>query len=279
MTRWPPTAAVVPFLLAATLVLLPDFGTATPLQASAVEENRRAYPPDSSQHPIPAAVCSTDDTTELELSGVSRSLRHNGNDGEARFVLRSRQSRQTVLWSSVYVGEGVCLGFNPNTRRFLIGIVKEHGIGARLTQIVYLDAATRKVATSAFDKSGIEAFAAVPGPGGRFVALIGIKENDTALYVLDTEKDAIRKLGKAPLPPPLNQQERDTVKQHPEFKEGTWGWLSSFRDGYVQLDARIVVFRDAERLQVSYGDDTAYSRDGHRTVTIFDLAPDRSGRH
>jgi len=266
-------------LLAAALLLLRNSGTATPLQASAVEANRRAYPPDSSQRAIPPAVCAANDTTDLELGGVSRSLHHNGNDGEARFILRSRQSRQTVLWSAVYAGEGVCFGFNPRTRRYLIGLVREHGIGARLTRLMYLDAASRKVELSAFDKSGIEAFAAVPGPGGRFVALIGLEKNGTALYALDTEKDTIQKLGKAPFPPPLNQQERDTIKQHPEFKEGTWGWLSSFRDGYMQMDANIVVFRDAETLQASYGDDTPYGRDGHRRVTTFDLAADRSRRH
>ena len=60
-----------------------------------------------------------------------------------------------------------------------------------MTELFYLDESTLMVETSAFDKAEIEAFSAVPGPSGRFIALIGLHRNDIALYVLDTEKDTI----------------------------------------------------------------------------------------
>lgn len=257
-------------LLAAALWLWPASGGAQTRVPPDVETNRRDFPPDSSQHRILPSVCPTGTETVLELDGLSRSLRHNGNDGEAHLVLRDKKTRK-VLWSGTYVGEGICLGFNPHIRRYIFGIRQEHGIGSRLVETYYVGEIDRKAQASAFTKGAIEAFAAVPGPDRHYVAFIALEGNDTSLFVLDVEKDSLRKLGKAPLPPPLTPTERDYVKQHPDVLEGPWEWMASFRDGYMELDPGIVTFRGPATLDVSYGSDTARGRAAERTVATYDL--------
>ena len=258
------------YLLAAAIWLWPASGSAQARRSPDVETNRRDFPPDSSQHAIPPAVCSTGTDTVLELGGLSRSLHHDGNDGEAHLVLLNRRTGK-VLWSDTYVGEGICLGFNPRIRKYILGIRKQHGIGSRLVQVLYVGEIAGTVQVSAFTKRAIEAFAAVPGPDHHFVAFIGLEGNDTSLFALDVEKDSLRKLGDAPAPPPLTPTEREYVKIHPDVLEGPWEWMASFRDGYMGLDPGIVTFRGPETLDVSYGNDTAWARSGQRHVTTYDL--------
>ena len=50
----------------------------------------------------------------------------------------------------------------------------------------------------------------------------------------------------------------------------SFGWMGSFRESYLPLDAGIVTFRD-DTLAVSYGKDTAQARAKVRQVTRWDL--------
>lgn len=172
------------------------------------------------------------------------------------------------------MGEGICFGFNTRKRQYVAGIRKEHGIGARLTSVWYVEEIANLTRTSAFNKSRLEAFSAVVGSDLHYIAFIALEGNDTALFVLDTENDSIRRLGKAPLPPPLTPKEQEYANEHPGTLEGPWDWMASFRDGYMDLDPGIVVFQDSHLLKVSYGDDSAAGRAPQRKVITYDLGRD-----
>jgi hypothetical protein len=232
----------------------------------AVEGNTQFYPPDAPQQTIPLKVCASGASTLLLSGGISRSHHHNGDQGKVDFILEDKASG-AVLWKDRYVGEGLCLGFNAVRRNYVIGIRKEHGIGVRLTDVRYLEESEHKIRNSAFNKRHIEAFSAVPSPDLHYIAFIGMEGNDISLFVLDTEKDALKRVGKAPLPPPFTPEERSYVKAHPDvLQEGPWGWMGAFRDGYMQLDPGIVEFEDNDVLRVRYGADTPYERSPQRRV-------------
>lgn len=275
----PPPAHLLQTLF--VVAILSGCGWASP----ATTERARTFPSDGSRETLPTLVCSTGTSTVLELSGVTRSVRHDGAHGRALFTLKDRNDGR-LLWKNELVGEGVCFGFNSHKRIHIIGARREHGIGVRLAELRYVDEVARADRSSVFDKRRLEAFAAVPGPGLRHLALIAFDRDDVALLVLDVESDTIRKLGRAPLPPPLTATERKFVTEHPEVLEGKWGWMASFRDGFMELDPGIVVFEGDARLRVSYGDDTPYERRQERDAVVWDVgreepsivspSPDRS---
>jgi hypothetical protein len=255
-------------LLRTLLVLI---SLCTTLCASqATKKNARIYPLDASQKKIPLVVCASSTSTLLRSGGTSRSTRHNGNDGEARFVLENK-STGSVLWKDEYVGEGICFGFNSARHIYVVGSRREHGIGVRVTNVRYIDEEARRSRISALNMRKIEAFAAVTSPTLHYVALIAMEGSDVSLLVLDVERDVLLKLGKAPLPPPLTAWERTYVRDHPEVLEGTWDWMASFRDSYIELDPKIVQFEGKDVLKVSYGADTAYERAQKRDVVKWDL--------
>jgi hypothetical protein len=233
-------------------------------------KSSQVFPIDASQHSLPLTLCSRGTSSLLKLGGVSRSMHHNKNQGEAHFVLVEKNSG-SVLWKDEFSGEGICLGFNVRKRVYLIGIRKEHGIGTRLTRLLYIDEDKHVNQESIFNTREIEAFAAIPGPDLHYVALIAIDHNETSLFVLNVQKDSLKILGKAPLPPPLTQKERQFVKEHPDILEEPWEWMASFRDGYMELDPGIIVFQENTLLRVSYGVDTGYDRAGHRNIMAWDL--------
>lgn len=253
-----------------TLVLLWSAASLVAEQTTAIQKNSQAFPRDASQHSIPAVTCATGSNTLLELGGVSRSTQHNGNDGQANFALKPKAGG-AVLWKDQSVGQGVCFGFHTHMLRYVIGTRKEHGIGVRLTSVRYVDEATGKSQASSFNRRNIEGFAAVPSTDLHYIAFIAIAENDAELYVLDVEKDSVRKLGKAPLPPPLDEKERAYVKQHPDSLEGAWEWMGSFRDSYMDLEPGIITFQ-GDVLKVSFGADTSSKRSEKRNIVTYDLA-------
>jgi hypothetical protein len=212
---------------------------------------------------IPLAACASSDSTVLLSGGVARSPGHNGSVGKADFALRDKTTNAD-LWKAQYLGEAMCFGFNAARKVYVIGVHKQHGIGARITDVRYLQESDRKVTASAFDRKELEAFAAVPSPDLRYIAFIAMDNNDTALFVLDTLKDTLKKIGKAPLPPPLTSTERAYVKAHPEtLEEGPWEWMGPLRD--VPQD---------DVLHVTYGEDTPFERAHKREGLTVPLGAD-----
>lgn len=241
--------------------------------SDATKRAAQIYPPDASQRNIPLTECARGASTILRSGGVSRSQRHNGNSGEAHFVLESKTTG-AVLWKDEYVGEGVCLGYNPDRGVYIIGSRRARGIGVRLTEVRYIDESRPRSRSSAFNRQDIEAFSAVASPRLWYVAFIAIEENDISVFVLDARRDTLKKIGKAPLPPPLSPDELAYVKLHPEvLQEGQWAWMGSFRDSYMQLDSGIIEFHDNEILRISYGADTPYARSPKRDMINVRLGP------
>ena len=238
--------------------------------SQATREAARIYPRDASQKTVPLADCAVGTTTVLKAGGLSRSQRHNGNSGEAHFALHDKQSH-ALLWKDEYVGEGTCFGFNADRSVYLVGSRKPHGIGVRLTDLIYVDAAARSSRLSAFNRQKLEAFAAVPGPGLRRLALIGMHGNDVSLFVLDVGRDVLKNLGRAPLPPPLTAEERAYAQQHPGTLDGSWDWMASFRDSYTKLEPEILRFVSDDVLEASFGADTADARAKDRQNVTFRL--------
>lgn len=221
--------------------------------------------------PVPLTQPCASAATLLELRGIPREARHGGKQGEAHFVLKAR-SNGAVLWKAGMPGEGICFGFDAGRRAYVVGIRKEHGIGIRLTSIFYVDEVRHLQRESAFNRRGIEAFAVVPGPDLHHLALLAIERNETHLFVLDVRKDTLRRLGRAPAPPPLTPQERRFVQEHPGTVEGPWEWMASLRDSYMDLDPGIVAFDGNARLRASYGVDSATRRSPQRDVVTWDLS-------
>lgn len=233
-------------------------------------QNEATHPSSHASHSSSLTLCSTGVSTLLKFEGTPRAPHHNGDQGKAHFILAHKES-STTLWEETLPGEGVCFGYNLRRRAHLIGIQKEHGIGVRITDLYYIDEVKAKRSPSLLKQAKLEAFVALPGPELRFIALIALEGNDTFLYALDVEKSLIRKLGKAPLPPPLTAQERDGAKAHPESEAAPWEWMASYRDSQIELDPGIMVFKNPSTLEVSYGNDSAEHRASNREVVVWDL--------
>lgn len=168
--------------------------------------------------------------------------------------------------------KGFAWGYNPENKVYVLGVRRQQGIGVRVTDVRYVDEVTHRSRVSSFDRLDLEAFSAVQSPGTSYIAFIAIEGNDIALYVLNTGRDTIQKVGKAPLPPPLAQNERAYFNAHPEVLDPKqWNWMASFRDGYMELDPGIVEFEDNSSLRVSYGADTPYARAKERQIISIPL--------
>lgn len=199
--------------------------------------------------------------------------RHDGSYGAARLELQTLADHRMVV-SKKLEGVWQVLTYVPSTRTFVIGGEFEAaGSWLPLDEIRYVDEATGAMRMSRYDSGTWIAFAAAPGPDGRFIVFVGESRADRAfeagpfrLQVLDTTKDALYDLGRPPAPPPLSEDEASQL----EPDEG-WDWGSPI-DGFVQMDPGIITFSDAHTIRVSYGADTIKRRSRQRRQRSWDLA-------
>ncbi|MES1207513.1 MAG: hypothetical protein ABUS79_16375, partial [Pseudomonadota bacterium] len=98
-------------------------------------------------------------------------------------------------------------------------------------------------------------------PDGHYVAFVGGIGGVDGVYVLDTSRDTIRRLGPAPAPPPVHGFESDEP-----FDWGT-GWA----DGYGAIEPSVLRFEAPDVLVATYGRDTPKARAKKRTVRRFKL--------
>jgi len=198
--------------------------------------------------------------------------RHDGSYGAARLELQTLADHRMVV-SQKLEGVWQVLTYVPSTRTFVIGGQFEAaGSWLPLDEIRYVDEATGAMRMSRYDSETWIAFAAVPGPDGRFIVLVGKSRPDGAfedgrfrLQLLDTTKDALYDLGRPPAPPPLSE---DDASEY-EPADG-WDWGAPV-DGFVQMDPGIITFSDAHTVRVSYGADTITRRAGRRRQRSWDL--------
>jgi hypothetical protein len=212
-----------------------------------------------------AAECIKGTRTCLKISriNVPSVPRHGQTLGQTRFVLYSEPGGEELL-NKVFDDNWFCISFIKNTNTYVVGGIYESGAWLPLQSIQYLRENGRSFEPSAFDRLGYLALTMVTSPSGRYIVFIGGQDRADALYVLDIERDIVKKLGPAPSPPP-NELARDMCKGKP-FKWGTcWG------DGYVEMDTGILRFKSEDVLEVSYGKDRPSARAKIRRVRRFKL--------
>lgn len=181
--------------------------------------------------------------------------------GQTQIVLSAKDG--TTRLSKTYEGKWFCLGFNEATKTWLVGGIYQIGTWLPLASIQYLNESTATLKPSAFDRLGYLANAAVISPKGRYIVFIGGQQNTGKLLVLDTQTDAVKNLGIAPAPPPLDN--------NAFFSEEPFEWGTDWADSYVRLDANILYFKSENILRVSYGKDTPSQRTKKREIRTFRL--------
>lgn len=214
-----------------------------------------------------AAECVKGTYTSLQYSFVAEHTptnlpRLDQSIGKTRFVLQSEPQGEALL-TSEFEGWWSCFGYNAKTHVYVIGGVFQRGAWLPLGSIEYL-AEDGSFKPSAFDRQDYIALSAVTSPAGRYIVFIGGGERSDDLYVLDTERDVIKKLGRAPSPPP-NAEASDTCWNDP------FEWGSCWVDGYREMDAGIIRFTSETELEVSYGKDGPTQRAKKRRVQRYRL--------
>lgn len=218
--------------------------------------------------PIEAAPWTAGTTARIRVQ-TTEVPQHDGSFGAARLELQTLSDHRALL-SQKLEGTWHLLAYVPSTQTFVIGGQFETGAWLPLDEIRYVDEASGEVRMSRYDGGTWIAFAAVPGPDGRFIVFVGESRRDRAfeggrfrLEVLDTAKDALYDLGRPPAPPPDEDSPFDA-------DEG-WDWGAPI-DGLEHMDAGIIAFTDGHTLRVSYGADTQKRRARQRRQRSWDLS-------
>jgi hypothetical protein len=209
-----------------------------------------------------AKACSEGKSSRLAVEMVARPKipRHDQNIGKDALVLTDKEGKE-LLRESMDDAHMHCLGFSEAAGRHLLGIEGEQGAWMVLGSILYIAETGGPLVPSAFDREDFLALASLTSPKGRYVAFVGGHHSIDGLFVLDTQTDRIRRLGRAPSPPP-----------DPSWScEESFGWGSCWADAYVTLDLKVLRFESEDVLAVSYGKDTGRHRAKQRTVRRFRL--------
>jgi hypothetical protein len=212
-----------------------------------------------------AAECAKGTRTSLQytMADVPAIPHHDQGIGRTRFVLRF-EPEGGILSSKEFEGQWFCLGYNAKIHSYVIGGIDQKGAWLPLRSIQYLTEEGGSFKPSAFDRLDYIALSAVTSPAGRFIVFVGGRIGIEGLYVLDTKRDVVRKLGPAPAPPP-DAQLSDICQNDP------FEWGSCWADGYKEMDADIILFKSETELEVSYGKDGPTQRAKKRRVRRYSL--------
>jgi hypothetical protein len=206
--------------------------------------------------PAPApAHCAVGARSTLDVEVLDRPAtpRHDENIGRDRLVLRDADGKARFK-DETSDGHFVCLGYDRAKARYLVGVYQEAGVWLVLSSIQYLpeDAANGPhFEPSVFAKKEYVALASVTSASGRYLAFVGGVGVADALYVLDTESDTIRRIGRAPAPPPVS----DGFECDEPFR-----WGTCWADAYKPFEPAIVHFDGDAVLVISRGHDTPKRR-------------------
>ncbi len=187
--------------------------------------------------------------------------RYEKSAGTTRVVLEtSAATRQHDL-----DGQWSILGYAPALHAYLLGGEFERGAWLPLDDLQYLDERTGDLRPSKWNATDWLAFAAVPSPTLRYLALVGQADGEGPIqvYVLDVASEQLAAVGKPPAPPP-------TTFQCDEPRAHVWG---DEADGLVEMDPDVIVFStDEQRITLRYGKDTCAARAPKRTELERKLA-------
>jgi hypothetical protein len=220
------------------------------------------------------------ETVGNETTLQTRLLKHavyDGSDGKtelAMFSTSNRKKLKNMKWDGVWH----CLGYIKARKYYLLVGEFQTGAFLPLLRMKYLSADGNVTLDSRyrwnFPKSDSEShgwmgFGAVPNPDLSFVAFVGcLDESPMSVMILDTQKDEMKVLGRAPAPPPIKDPHwREEALKHPL---NDWVWGGPSVDGFEEMDAGVIEF-DKDKVTVSYGDDTPVKRADKRIFKTWDL--------
>jgi hypothetical protein len=211
-----------------------------------------------------AAPCATGARTTLSVEVLERPSvpRHDESIGRERLVLRARDGK-TLFHDETHDGRWMCLGFDRAKGRYLVGGYQEEGTWLVLASMTYLAEDGTRLEESEFSRKEYMAMASLTSASGRYVAFVGGVGVIDGLYVLDAETDTIRKVGKAPAPPPLADDGFDCDE---EFR-----WGSCWVGAYAPLEPEVLHFEGDDTLVVTRGHDSRRQRGKTRTTQRFKL--------
>lgn len=203
-----------------------------------------------------SAHCAVGAHTTLDVEVLERPAtpRHDENIGRDRLVLRAADGK-TTFKDDTSDGHFMCLGYDRAKGRYVVGVYQEAGVWLVLSSIQYLPEDKPRFEPSEFARKEYLALASVTSPSGRYVAFVGGVGVADALYVLDTEADTIRRLGRAPAPPPVG----DDFECDEPFR-----WGTCWADAYKPFEPAIVHFDGDTTLVISRGHDTPKRRASRR---------------
>ncbi|MBN1771906.1 MAG: hypothetical protein JXB32_11625 [Deltaproteobacteria bacterium] len=184
-----------------------------------------------------------------------------------RFELEATDGSDRPAWRRDLEGRWTVLGYSPARHAYVLGGQFQKGACLPLDDLRYLEERTGALLPSRLNSRRWIAFAAVPSPTLRYVALIARVDGQPQfrLHVFDVDNDEIAEAGPAPAPPPTDFK-CDPPRTH---------WWDLDVDGWVEMDAGIIVFSaDERRLTASYGDDSCAARSAQRTIREWDLERD-----
>jgi hypothetical protein len=189
--------------------------------------------------------------------------RHDQSLGTTWFELVPRDGKEALQRVSLE-DDWRCVGFNT-ARGYILDGRWESGVIVALRALRYWPESAEKPIISRFEREQQAAAAWVWSSDLRYFAFISL---DGRLKVLDTKTDRIRDLAKAPAPPPIDENTRETLKN----EGASFDWISVTEQiGYDHLDPGILSLEDNHILKASYGKDTANARAKKRTVRTWDL--------
>ncbi len=212
-----------------------------------------------------AAECAKGARTSLQSTFINIPAipRLDQSIGRTKFVLHSEPHGE-ILSSTEFDGRWFCFGYNAKTHCYIIGGIFQKGAWLPLGSIQYFAEDGSSFKPSAFDRSGYIALSAATSPSGRYLVFIGGIDSSDGLYVLDTKRDVIKKLGRAPSPPP-DALVSDICQGEP------FEWGGCCADGYLEMDSSILRFKSESELEVSYGKDGPSARAKKRHIRKFSL--------
>jgi hypothetical protein len=198
---------------------------------------------------------------------VAKIPRHDVGMGSTELIVRSLKDN-TIIIREILKEVWECLGFNTQTRKYLIISKNEHGVKVTLRGLMYFNEAKAAFQDSVFGKQHFEAVASLYSPDGNYLALIGAPEgrDSCSLYILNTISDQLQEIGKPPAPPPLTAADME----YPDAEHIMGTWESPERN-YTELEKGIWEFSPPHMLRVSYGKDSLRHRNKDRTMKEWNL--------
>jgi hypothetical protein len=202
----------------------------------------------------PPAHCAVGAHTTLDVEVLDRPRvpRHDGSIGRDRLVRRGPKGKE-IFEKDTREGQWKCLGYDRAKARYIVGVYQEVGVWLVVSGIYSLAEDGTQLEPTAFSRQRYLAMTWLTSPSGRYVAFVGGLDFPDGLYVLDTEADTVRHLGRPPAPPPLGDDD-DFDCDEP------FGWGSCWVGDYQPLEPKVLRFDGDATLVITRGHDTPKRR-------------------